>query len=278
MLNSRLILIEGIPGSGKTTTARLVADWLEKQGKRAVLYQEGDLDHPADFESVACLDDCQYAELRSQFPAQVEYLAKNVQKRVSDYFFSYCTMQQESEGNMPEALFKALACFEIYNLSVEKYQRLLLQHWQDFALRAASQDNIYVFECSFLQNPITTLLARHNLLLEKVHEYILNLSAAIALLDPKMIYLEQKNVRRTLENIRAQRPHQWADYITWYLTCQDYGKNHGLHGFDGSIDFYIIRQALELEFLQTLPIASLVVSDLAESAASWAYVENFLSM
>jgi adenylylsulfate kinase-like enzyme len=43
---SKLILVEGVPGSGKTTMAEFVHQWLDRNGIRSRLYGEGSLDHP----------------------------------------------------------------------------------------------------------------------------------------------------------------------------------------------------------------------------------------
>ena len=40
-MNSRLILVEGIPGAGKTTTARKIKEKLIDEGKEAIFYEEG---------------------------------------------------------------------------------------------------------------------------------------------------------------------------------------------------------------------------------------------
>lgn len=48
----QLILIEGLPGSGKSTIAKMVSEILIDQGKQVQLFQEGNLDHPADYEGV----------------------------------------------------------------------------------------------------------------------------------------------------------------------------------------------------------------------------------
>jgi thymidylate kinase len=43
---AQLILIEGMIGSGKTTTAMRVGDWLTRQGENARVFCEGAADHP----------------------------------------------------------------------------------------------------------------------------------------------------------------------------------------------------------------------------------------
>lgn len=53
MMARRLILIEGLPGSGKSTVAEMVSEILKGQGKEVQLFQEGNLDHPADYEGVS---------------------------------------------------------------------------------------------------------------------------------------------------------------------------------------------------------------------------------
>jgi thymidylate kinase len=52
-MNTKLILIEGLPGSGKSTTAGMAAEILKQKGIETNLFLEGNLDHPADYDGVA---------------------------------------------------------------------------------------------------------------------------------------------------------------------------------------------------------------------------------
>ena len=51
MLNTQLILIEGLPGAGKTTTATYLGNLLQDRGLACRWFLEGDKHHP-----IACLD------------------------------------------------------------------------------------------------------------------------------------------------------------------------------------------------------------------------------
>lgn len=46
---TNLIIVEGLPGAGKSTTAALIADELTKKGEKVLCVDEGVRDHPADY-------------------------------------------------------------------------------------------------------------------------------------------------------------------------------------------------------------------------------------
>ncbi len=48
-MRTNLIIVEGLPGSGKSTTAVMIAEELEKKGKKVCCVDEGAPEHPADY-------------------------------------------------------------------------------------------------------------------------------------------------------------------------------------------------------------------------------------
>ena len=144
---TQLIIVEGIPGSGKTSVAQFIAAWLAARGFEHALYLEGDWKHPADFESVAGLSADQYEELSARFPQQAALLDQQVTVRGSDYFLSYRQIEYEYGEQVPSALIQALARYEIYELPIGEFRRLLLQRWQSFTDLAVQENRIYIFEC-----------------------------------------------------------------------------------------------------------------------------------
>ena len=61
------------------------------------------------------------------------------------------------------------------------------------------------------------------------------------------------------------------DFVTWYLTEQEYGKSHHLSGFEDVIQFYEMRQKLEVDILSELPIQQLVIE---HSGNEWEQCER----
>jgi hypothetical protein len=87
-------------------------------------------------------------------------------------------------------------------------------------------------------------------------------------LTPLVLYLKPHDVRTALLHVRQERPKEWADFVTWYLTGQAYGRAHCLEGYEGVIRFYEMRQALEVDLLHELPIRSQVIE---HTGIEWDY-------
>lgn len=259
MTETKLILVEGLPGSGKTTTARSVAEWLGMRGVKTAVFLEGNLDHPADFESVACLDKQEYTDLIAQFPAEENLLASQVIREGDDYFFRYRALQQ-TIPHLSEALLIALARYEIYELPAAKFQRLVRQRWQRFAAMAEIENTVYIFECCFLQNPLTMLLGRHDEPVAMAQAFILELAESVRALAPRWLYLNPGDARTTLTQVAQSRPQEWLDFVIAYHTQQGHGKAQGWQGFNGLVSFYEMRRAVELALLPQLPFPGLLVN------------------
>ncbi len=257
MRPTKLVIIEGIPGAGKTTTARFVRDWLAGQGLQPRLYLEGDLDHPADFESVACLSQAQYARLLGRFPAARPFLEDHKQVLRGEVYLGYRKLQNKAASQYPPELFDRLARYEVYELPAGKFRRVTAAHWADFTRQAKEEPYTYIFECCFLQNPLTTLIARHNLDPQTAGAHILKIAGGMKELNPLVVYLDPPGIRQALEKAAAARAPEWLEYVIHYITGQRWGQAHGQAGFEGLVSFYQLRRDVEQALLPRLPWRSL---------------------
>jgi len=258
-MSSKLIIVEGIPGSGKTTAAQFIRDWLAVQGAQTALYLEGDLDHPVDFESVACLTESEFTGLLKQFPDSQHILEKQAAVKDGERFIGYRKLKLKFAEQLPGELIRQLSQYEIYELAIDKFHRLLLERWRAFAALAAQSDDVYIFECCFLQNPLTMYLGRHDAGLAAAREHILETAEIIRCLHPILIYLHPGEAGETLRRVAQVRPQEWLDFVIAYHTQQGHGKAQGWQGFEGMVKFYEMRQAIELELLPRLPWDTLLV-------------------
>ncbi len=248
-MNSKLYLIEGLPGSGKTTTAETLTRLLQEQQINTCLHIEGDLNHPADYESVAYLTMDEWTDF------QKEYDLPDV-LRFAEVFNDYILVsyrQWQSEQDVPEAALAFLQVRDIYELPFELHQSLIFKKWEAFVAQALMADETYVFECCFLQNPLTMGLIKYDLPEATLRAYIERLATIIAPLQPVLVYVDQPSVERSFRKALQERPTEWADGFVSYYTEQAYGMNHSLSGVGGTIAILQARQMLERQLLKTLP-------------------------
>jgi hypothetical protein len=275
VIRSKLLIVEGIPGTGKTSTAVWARDWLAARGIPTRLHLEGNLDHPADYESTACLPAGEYARLLAEFPAWAGQLTSAAQARGREVFVSY-----RKPSGLPVPLWEALAAREVYELPAEDFQRVSLARWAEFAARAAGEESVYIFECCFLQNQLTTLLARHDLDEEACAAQLGAIASCLRPLAPLLVYLDPPDLPGALAQVAASRPPEWLDFVTHYTTGGAWGRRRGLDsaGFAGLSAFYQARRDMELRLFAPLGLDGLWLPAPAQAApAALERLEAFLA-
>lgn len=265
---AQLIMVEGIPGSGKSITAQFIKKYLEKNAEPVALYLEGDLDHPADLEQVAALTDQEFKDLGQTFPEWHRFLHENAISQSGFHLFPYGKWQVEKYTKLPQELLAALQEYDTYDgkRSAADYQLLLRNKWENFADFNGRASGVIIFECCFLQNPFCALKARFDLSEQEIEKHILSLDEAIEGLNPLLIYLDARNTRQTLEKVGEERSKKWLDFVIDYHHRQGYGKAQKLEGFDGLVSFMEARQKIERKIIRRL---SMPVLSIDLSSGNW---------
>jgi hypothetical protein len=258
-MKSRLIIIEGIPGSGKSSTAQYVAEYLQSRGIQSELFSEGNLDHPADCESMAYFTPQQFEEFVRANVTFESIIRAEATVHEQHVLLSYGKLR--ANPDIPIELINHISKFEVYELPSEKYCEILLKRWNEFAEYQQNKNGVVIFECCLLQNTICKLLVQHN----EEHGYILNylndLCRSIEKLDPILVYLNPLNISETINKVRIERSSAWLDFAVWYHTQQEYGRTLGFVGIDGYVEVLELRRSLELEILWHLPIHVIRIDD-----------------
>lgn len=264
-MNSRLILVEGIPGAGKTTTARKIKEKLIDEGKEAILYEEG-MSHPADMAWNACLKEDEYNDFIKKCSEMWEGSKKSISK---EELISRIQRQTRIEDNnvilaytkidFPEDCYWSLigdvASKEICDgrKSLDEFRDIHLRRWSKFAEQALLNDNIYIFECAFLQNHIFELLGVYEKGDEEIYLYLKSLLETVKSLSPSIVYIEPSSVEDIIiqaanesKSPEGSRP-DWIDEVANWVSNMNFGKSHNLKGIEGV--FYFCKERLRIDKL-----------------------------
>jgi len=260
-LKSKLLLIEGLPGSGKTTTAKISKEVLDELGIKNKLFLEGNLNHPADYEGVAFFNKHEYYQLKEVFNKYNDLIENISVKREKGYFISYVKHKRELEDDFPDELFNYISKKDIYELSLEKNKELIYNKWKRFSKRASEEETVYIFECCFIQNPITITVIRDNESKENAFNYINNLLDAVKSLSPTLLYIKQDDFIESFKKVVEERPKKWINSFIDYYTKQGYGLNENLKGLKGTIEVLKYRQEIEDEIFANLNIEKYVLNN-----------------
>lgn len=264
-MNSRLILVEGIPGVGKTTTARKIKAKLIEEGKDVILYEEG-MSHPADMAWNACLKEEEYNDFIKKCSKMWEVSKKSISK---EELISRIQRQTRIEDNnvilaytkidFPEDcywnLIGDIASKEICDgrKSLDEFRDIHLKRWSKFAEQALLNDNIYIFECAFLQNHIFELLGVYEKSDEEIYLYLKSLLETVKSLSPSIVYIEPSSVEDIIIQAANERKSpegsgpDWIDEVANWVSNMNFGKSHNLKGIEGV--FYFCKERLRIDKL-----------------------------
>ncbi len=201
---TKLVMVEGIPGSGKSTLSQYIQDTLNTHRIESELFLEGNLRHPADYESVACVPNEELDRLRSSYADVFHNIDPFVSLSGNDSLIAYALAQQSAQNEIPSSLYEEIRRYEIYDgIPVEKYCELMVQRWSSFAKNQREKDKLVILECCFLQNPGCALLARHDAGNDRFVQHVLQIAEQIQDLNPVLFYLKQPSVRETIERVKT---------------------------------------------------------------------------
>lgn len=240
---NRLILTEGLPCSGKSTASEFFAQKLN-----AKLFDEGSGEHPADYEFHAYIKNEELCCFSDEEQAKIKRLCE---KKPHGYIVPL--------GRFEGKLFDRLLEHKIYDfLPWECEKQVMLEKWREFA-DSVQPDERYAFNCVFLQNPMCETMMRFNFDTAVSYEYINSIYSVIKPLEPFVIYLYTDDIRSSIEKSAPERGSQWLQSVIEYHCGGEYGKAHGLCGFEGYISALEERQRRELEILKRLGVQYTVI-------------------
>ncbi len=247
-MDNRLVIVEGLPCSGKSTTSRYISELLSES--RTVHYvDEGSGDHLADWEYHAYLSE---AALMDRFSDVAQEIKTCSQLICTGYVVPLCRFSGD--------LLNRLLCYKIYDvLPWDTEKPVMLAKWRHLAENAAV-DAVYVFNCVLLQNPMCETMMRFGFPEELSLSYIREIADIIRPLKPLVIYLKNDDISSTVTTASRERD-GWLDAVIDYHVNGGYGRSIAAAGFEGYISCLSERQQRELRILSMLPVETLVLDN-----------------
>lgn len=256
------ILVEGLPGAGKSTTATRLAAALADDGTAVDHWPEDRPGHPVDLADAAVLGAEELAALRSAGPGWRAALDGAI--RVADAW----VVPYGGGADLPAGLAEALRRHDVYDgdVPLARHARTLLSRWAAFG-SAPPPPAVQVWECVLLQNPGCVFHVRHDRP-EALEPHVHALVAAVRAHAPALVYLDAGDPEPVVRRAAAERPAAWLDLVVGYHTGQGHGLARGLRGFDGYVEVLRARREIELDLLPRLALPTLVVDPRSGSAGT----------
>ncbi|MFC4411624.1 hypothetical protein ACFOZY_14445 [Chungangia koreensis] len=258
----KLILVEGLPGSGKTTTAQLIADQYKEKDYDVRLFLEGNTRHPADYDAVSYFTSKEFEHFIGQYSSLARQIEQHAEERPDGMIVRWAHLKQDI-GDQFELVRDELLPRDIYELPLDLHMELMVDSYERFVDQAMVEDALYIFECCFIQNPVTIGLIKYDATEEVITSYVERLAKIIERLDPLLIYVEQDDIRKSFTKAFHERPKEWAEGFVNYYNNQGYGKTIGAEGYEGTLSVLQTRSDLENRIFEQLPMEKLRINNSA---------------
>lgn len=254
---AKIIMIEGLPGSGKTTYANKLHHYLKALGQTVMVYNEGSL-NPIDLCWCSYMKKHEFDLLLDQYSHLKNDIIHHTVERDDHFITAYTRVRIEQEKD--RSFYKYCSQFEIYKFNdFAQFRDIHRRLYQSF--NNEHDEGIYIFECAFLQNHMNELILKFDLRLKQMVDYFTELLIRLDQFDITLFHLQQVDVDYTIKKVSSERTKEkmnmdtdWFDLVVEYIEKQPYGLSKGYSKERGAIQYFKDRQNLEQRILPQLPL------------------------
>lgn len=220
----RLIMVEGLPGTGKTTIAKWLSEYLNTQGVNATLLLEGNRDIPCDFYETAGIPNIDFKALFSKSPEILETLLS--QALVTENY-TYLRIDDFTDDVAVKIKRWDMGDENNQMVTVSDYIPCALERLDYWVNQVISNSVVMVVDSGFLQNPINELLFRKATYDETVW-FISEVFQRIKSLNPICVYLQRNSAEEAISFAKEVKGKAWAERVDNLLIeneCKDLFDN-----------------------------------------------------
>lgn len=260
---SKLILLEGLPCSGKTSGARYVASQLRGWHKDVRLFTDEASVNPVDLKNYAFLTPEQYRE----FPESDRVL------------FNGEKLEDPSGWLIPlidldESIAAELESYRFYGCQPWEIERkVILYRWKNFAAKAEKETAIYIFDGFFLESIVNEMMMWFDLSQTEIDGFMKELADIIRPLEPLIIYLESDQIEARIREVSAEHDYDWLRDLVAYYTGQRKSDEDNAPDLDACTLSLEARQTVELKLIAKLGLDRIILKN---AHTDWVEAYNFI--
>ncbi|MFD2443807.1 hypothetical protein ACFSO7_07400 [Bacillus sp. CGMCC 1.16607] len=243
----KLILLEGLPGSGKSTNSRIIMSSIDQLGKRVKWFHEVARPHPTLFFNEANLTKREYQRIVIDFPEDREILEKIKIEMFDTISIDLLELEWHDSNHLNIEVLRALENYNVWTFPLQQYIAVALEKWQYFVEKVKREkDLVVILDSSIFQFQIYTFLLE-NSPYQMIESFVKKLFSIISELDPTLILLTRENVEDALLNIERSRGIDFMETIWKRDSRSPYYHNRppGAEGYREFLrDYHVIVQRL----------------------------------
>lgn len=212
MIDTKLIILEGMPGTGKTTNSFFLLSQLERNGVATRWIHENARPHPTSYFNEACLS---YEELELFFQrfSHTKSIIENIgMRRRTTIELDLMEIKWSYLQDFGSEAFEEINKFDVWNFTLDQYERVALEKWEVFASEATKASEVILLDSSLFQFQIFTFLLK-NAPYERIESFIQKLFNIIAPLKPVLIYLYREKTENAIAYLEKKRGVEFLEYI-----------------------------------------------------------------
>ena len=225
---ARLILIEGMIGAGKTTTARQIQTWLTSRGEDARAFDESAEDHPIRTRAVD--------QLRAHYRA----LAASGDGAADGEGTRPPGPVEHDDGASPGAY--------------------AIDQWRRLAERCRHGRQTIILESTFLQNSVMPAFI-DGAPAEAVTEIFTAIVREAEAAEPLLIYLRPTDVASAIARVHHARGEAWAAQNMAWVASRPWARRRDLRGREAVVELYRAWEGVVDELYGRYPFPKLMISD-----------------
>lgn len=265
LCDSKLIMFEGIPGSGKSTMAKRIYQHLNINGIKTSLYSEG-CDHPVDLTWHAYLTRDKFNKLLIRHKEQSEQIYRYSIIEDNYVLVPYKKIKFDSiDSDLKKYLKSHEVCYSnIPVVSHVVFTEIFRRRWKSFSERRVLRNDVSIFESAFFQHHIHDLMRLYDVEKATIIKHLEAIIKEVSELKPVLFYLTQSSVKETLMRVCKQRSTAEKDTMNSFISFVEnskYGINNNLVGLNGVIKFWEVRKSIEFEAISKLPLTTYVIDN-----------------